>query len=59
MQKVPDVIKVEVDLGAGEATVSAKPGKVKAERLIKAVQEASDGEHSFKARVKKHIPAEP
>ncbi len=48
-----------VRCAAGEATVSAKPGKVKAERLIKAVEEASDGEHSFKARLKKRIPAEP
>ena len=46
------VLSVDVDLFKREVTVEARAGKVTAEALVEAVNQARDSEHSFKARVK-------
>ena len=43
---------MDVDIRAGEVTVEARPGKVRAEQLVEAVNHAEDTEHHFKARLK-------
>jgi copper chaperone CopZ len=47
------VLSVHVNLNEGEVTVETRAGKVKAEQLIEAVNNARDSAHSFKAKLKK------
>lgn len=44
------------DLLAKEVTVEAQPGKVKPEQLIEVINKIQDGEHSFRAKLKKAGP---
>ncbi len=41
------------DLLAKEVTVEAQPGKVKPEQLVAVINKTQDGEHSFRAKLKK------
>jgi len=53
IEEIPDVLSVHVNLNEGEVTVETRAGKVKAEQLIEAVNNARDSAHSFKAKLKK------
>ena len=50
---IANIVYVEVNLQTRQVAVDAKPGKVKAEELIKAINAAQDSQGSFKAELKK------
>ena len=49
---IANIVYVEVDLQTMQVAVDAKPGKVKAEELIRAINAAQDSQGTFKAKLK-------
>ena len=50
---IAHIVYVEVDLQVKQVAVDAKPGKVEAKDIIKAIEAAHDSRGSFKAKLKK------